>query len=872
MNKREIPRLPEDLGARQMGDIVSKKPNVQVENKKEQDRTFKDGFFNKNRKEKRIKLPNLISKTRKESLKKGIFLLNIKDWILMATVFLLPLWFLPWGTDKIGLPKQLLMTVLLGIGFVIWLYENMIKGKIIYRKSIINIAIWILLLVATISTVFSLNPVTSIYASQGNFLNLWNIVLLGIFYLMVISSRKQKESKKWYKKISLIDIFVTSVGILVVYTLFQIFGLNILGGFTKIIGFNPMGSINSVALIAGLALLIELTRFTLKNETTEAKFLGSKVTLTAINVLIFIFLILVNFRVVWYGLILGSVFLIFLKLRKGMDLEIRSFVFPLIVLIVSIVFSSWGFLAIRLGMWQPEINLKNLPSEELPNLGTSLQVAQKSLSGENSIKEKLFGVGLGNYDKMWLKYHSAYWNQTRFIQGSSSFTTLLTETGCVGLLSFLTLIFASIWQGIKKIKTKSQNIEENIAFVGIIYLSLVWFFYPFNLTLYFALFLMFGILAKQKNLKKIEFNQPIQKALILSLISVLTMVVIIFAGYFVIQRYVSSVDAAKGMTEPVIEVEGLEQEEIVAKAQEELNKKNNFLVKSYNLDKSNDEVLRKISQLYLTKINLAIQIQDQDVSSYVQSALVAAKKAIEVNTAEYLNYVNLAQIYENLIAFANDAYSFAIINYEEALKLNPNDSAIIFSMARSQFAEAVRLANIMESLEGQSQKNEAIETQNQLLAQAIENLNKTIELTANYTPAHQLLAQIYDAQGNIEEAITSTSNLIILNPSDAGLWYGLGILHYKNNDMTKAEISFNEAIKLNNDYSNARYFLGLVYSKQEKQDLAIAQFEKIAELNPDNEEIKQILKNLETGEGPLVGIVPPAETPENRGEVPVVSK
>jgi len=87
---------------------------------------------------------------------------------------------------------------------------------------------------------------------------------------------------------------------------------------------------------------------------------------------------------------------------------------------------------------------------------------------------------------------------------------------------------------------------------------------------------------------------------------------------------------------------------------------------------------------------------------------------------------------------------------------------------------------------------------------------------------------------------------VILNPQDAGLWFGLGLLHFKNNDTTKAEASFVQAIKLKEDYSNARYFLGLIYSSQGKNTEAISQFERVAELNPDNKEVKTTLEKLKS--------------------------
>jgi len=182
------------------------------------------------------------------------------------------------------------------------------------------------------------------------------------------------------------------------------------------------------------------------------------------------------------------------------------------------------------------------------------------------------------------------------------------------------------------------------------------------------------------------------------------------------------------------------------------------------------------------------------------------------------------------------------------------------------------LSGFIATLEDESLKPQATEEQGRLLTEATQKLEEAVGLKANYTPAHQLLAQIYDIQGKIEEAIISTSNLVILSPQDAGLWFRLGLLHYKNNDMPKAESALSQAVLLNESYSNARYFLGLAYSVQNKNGEAIAQFERVVDLNPDNGEAKTILDNLKAGRPPLEGIVPPEEAPENREETPIVSE
>jgi len=886
---------------------------------------------------------------------------RVRHWLLVALVFLLPLWFLPWGTDKVGLAKQLLMTIFVGVGFLLWIYESISSGKIVYRKSRINTGILILLLAFLLSTIFSLHPATSIYESSANFGNLWNFCLLALFYFLVVNDKRPLKNAdinaektpinmgdmggdnpstslrargdkenighiSHIRHIKLLDVFLVSTGLVVFYALLKILGINILGGFTKGIGFNTLGTMNSVAILAGLGLIACMggRRDMRDKGDIREDMNGYKWIFVVIGILSFVFVILANFAPVWYGLILAMIIMIVFQTRKGGQIHVKTFSLPIALLAVSIVFALWGAFGVRIGLERPQLNLKNLPTEVYVSHKTSLDIANKTLNQSQNLKQSFFGVGLGNFNKSWLLHKPVDLNQTdfwqaSFIQGFSSFTTLITETGYFGILAiifFLVSVFKEIFSYLKGSKEKKTiylayrqagdlrlcpsvaSGEGGFTIYALAYLAVMWFFYSYNLTLYFGFFLVLGPIVRsvslkgdlslndadinaeqtpsvnqrsnQRNIRVLSFAQPIKKALIFSLSLVFFAIVIVFAMYFEVRHYVSSANTAAGARQETIDINGLNQEDAIKKVRNELDAKINLLVNAYNLDKNNDAALRNISQYYINKINLTLQEnKNLDISPLVQSAILAAKKATEINNTEYLNYLNLAQVYETFIALSGDAYGFAIDAYNKASELSPNDPSILFGIARSQFSEAIKTANSLNTIQDTKQKDELVKKQDQLLSDAIQNLNKAIALKINYTPAHQLLAQIYDAQGKIDEAIVSTTNLVILNQQDAGMWFQLGLLYYKKGDIDKAETAFGQAVVLKDDYSNARYFLGLVYSKKNKKTEAIDQFEKVAKLNPDNQEVKTILENLKAGRDALVGIVPPNTAPEKRTEVPI---
>ncbi len=845
----------------------------------------------------------------KKATKSTEALAKIRYWLLAALVFLMPLWFLPWGSDAIGMAKQLLLGVLGGISLILWLYESLAAGKLSYRKSWINAGVAVLLTVLALGTAFSLSPKVSFYVASANFANFWNVLLLGIFYLMLIADTRQKKHRN-----SLLDLFLASTGLMVLIALLRVLGVNFLPAGIL----NPIGSTTSVGILAGLALLISLSKNIEIEESLKSKTkIAFRMLYGSITVISLVFLFLANFRVVWYGLILGLALMISLKIAKERTSNIKRFILPLSLLVLVVTWLFLGQIAPKIGIFQPQTRLKSIPIEVVPSFSASFGIARKTLtatsvpnssaqqneqtsatssqsglekvSTSDDIKRLLFGSGLGSFDKMWMRYRpksinpSDFW-QVRFSQGNSSFTTWLVETGTLGTSAILLVFLLGVAYGIRQIRGTKSEAElltsrqakkaANIQYclIALAYLLMMWFLYPFNLTLYFVLFLVLGLLSREGGKRRvIKFTQPVQKALIFSLTLIFLMVASVFAVYFEGQRYAASVYIKTAQSLRFTPTANNNQKKLSAKETQEkllkeydayLNQKINLLAKAYSMDSQNDSILRELTQLYLAKLNLKLQQalsgQKTDIKALTQKILLIANRALSIDKTEPLNWANLAGVYEALIPFSQGALDIALKDYEKALELQgSNNPALIVGKARSQIAEANRLANAMKAQAKTSKKEDIAKLQAQqksLLESALKNLKEAVKVKPNYAPAYLLMTQIYESQGAQDEAIKSTISLINLDPQNAALWLRLGLLYYQKQDLKSAEIALSQAVKINDNYSNARYFLGLVYDQQGKKDKALGEFEKIAKLNPKNGTIQQIISNLKAGKPALEGI------------------
>src|SRR3989344_2903197 len=63
---------------------------------------------------------------------------KVSRWVLVAGVFVLPLFFLPWSTGILEFNKQMLLLVLAGAVLVLWLLHTVVSGQLSWRATPLN--------------------------------------------------------------------------------------------------------------------------------------------------------------------------------------------------------------------------------------------------------------------------------------------------------------------------------------------------------------------------------------------------------------------------------------------------------------------------------------------------------------------------------------------------------------------------------------------------------------------------------------------------------------------------------------------------------------------------------------------------------------
>lgn len=118
--------------------------------------------------------------------------------------------------------------------------------------------------------------------------------------------------------------------------------------------------------------------------------------------------------------------------------------------------------------------------------------------------------------------------------------------------------------------------------------------------------------------------------------------------------------------------------------------------------------------------------------------------------------------------------------------------------------------------------------------QAIDYLNKAIELNPNDETLYLHLANIFKMQGLFSQAVHALQTALEKNPKYVLAMNNLGSVYYTQDKFNEAVPYYQHAIDLEPKYIDAYYNLGLAFSKQQKYAEAINTYEKLLQMSPEH--------------------------------------
>ncbi len=783
---------------------------------------------------------------------------KVLDWIVIGAIyllaFLMPIFFLPNVPSILELNKQLILVILGGIAFLSWIGKLAWEGRIRIKKNFLLIPVLVLLLIFSLSTVFSTYQDQSMWGSFGTeSLSLVTIIALVAVFFVITNNFDTRT-----KVSGLILAFLASSFLASLFAIFQMFGKFLFDNPALAQNsFNTVGSVYAFSAFIGAALILAVAAALEKNP------MWMRIALVVFS-LVFVFaLIAINFRTTLVAFLVGMAVLLGLSIvTSGNEEKNRSLIFPMVILTLIL-------LTILIGRNTSIVKVQ-LPVE----VGLS-QSASFDVLKETWKDNFLLGEGFSNYDLAYLEGKPLEINLTnfwgvRFNEAASRFFTLATSTGFLGAAAIV-FLFGSmlVYMFTSLIKLFGKRERGTFILIGLtaawIYLTILHFFYASNITIDFswwivtaAFVVMANIVFGKKDELISETSSP-RVSLILSFVFVVIIVGFISLIFLEGQKYAAAASYNKALA---IDAEGGNLEDLAGR-----------LGDVVNLDSSRDLYHRNLSVALFTLLNQRVAEKGLDnltendraeISNLYFAAETQANEAINLNPKNPDNYVQLAQINQNVIGSKEGADEAAIETYKNALSYSPKDPSIHYQIGQVYLVmadlETARVAS--QQAQNNQRQVELPAKAKEYLVLARQNFEDAVKLKDNYIPAHFMIAVVLDRLGEIDQAIAKLEESKKMNPQDVGILFQLGVFYYRSEQYDPALAEFEQAVRLAENYSNARYFLGLTLDKLDRKNEAIDQFKKVEELNPENEDVKKIIANLEAGKDALAGI---EETLTNQG-------
>ncbi|MDF1498677.1 MAG: tetratricopeptide repeat protein, partial [Patescibacteria group bacterium] len=823
----------------------------------------------------------------------GIFDKAISS-LLYLLIFLLPIFVLPFSMEIYEFNKTILLFVLSSSVFLIWITKMvLIDKKLTFIKTSLDIPIIVFISLILISTIFSVDKISSVLGFYGRFSDSLMVYLsLAMIYFVVVNYTYQRRHIDILPSDTinnLIKTFLASSFIVVIAGLLYSFSFKFIPwSETQFRSFNLVaGSANILGIYLIAVILIALG-------CRQSRDALNRVSTNALIVMSLILLALIDLVLAWIILAISLVVvlaLIFITQRKTSSAVIPKspVVASIIVILISLIFTVSSLTSIN-----KDVDSNFLSSSISTSIKSRLlsadddQVANSDkftreiiLDKETAVAVAIGGIkddpiagaigsGPGTYLYNFSKFkpvefnNNAFWN-IRFDKAGSEIIEKISTIGILGVLSYLIIIILAMGMFLKNL-FRSQYVGMSSSDAspfqkggggdfGGIYLFSAWFalflfqfFYLEATTTKFLFWLFTAILVAECYRNSDSFVLDLKKeksAFYSSLIVLVALLVSFFASNYYQFKFYQAEAAYKDISvKQDRELEGvsLDNQKIGELLSQRADDLENKVIKK---NPYRGEYKSYLSDIYLRKASFAFQ----EENSKNENEQDTQKIAIEVkNTIDYLkdatdsspkNIIFQHKLGATYSIMARDfgvtgADSWAIKKYNRAIELEPTNPILY-----TELGKVLILSDQVDL--------------------AITEFKKALSLKKNYVEAGLQLGLAYEKQGDNQKAIDLFNSLgsvkriesviaagqIVTSQSiDVDIAFQLGRIYYNTNEINMAKDIFLKIIKINPSHSNAHYSLGLIYKSKGDKDKALEEFEAVLSLNPENEDVKSKINEL----------------------------
>ena len=773
----------------------------------------------------------------------GRLLRKISQFILVATIVLMPLFFIP-GMGGLALFPKVYFVLFGSLLSLLFMSLVILRhGSIGVRQSPLLLAWWLFVAAGLLSAFLAPNFSAALF---GDALEIHTVGFLALIGLVMSLTQSVTNTKRTtmviYGSLAVSALLVSLLFLARVFLGPEFLGFSTLQNVTD----TMIGSFNDLGLFIGCLVMMALVAL--------AQLELPKRGLISVGILLgfsLVVLACINFFFVWVLISLFSLMLLMYVLTKDRfgitsSTTIRHRPLPLgsVGLIGLVLFVSAIFLAGGSAIGASVSNKTGINYIEIrPSLSATTDILRQAYA-----QNAFTGFGPNRFTEAWNQFkdptinNTIFWN-TPFNAGAGFIPTWFVTTGIVGVLAWALFFGLFMYTGYKALLSTVSNdsfwfFMGTISFVGGLYVWILSFFYVPGPTLLLLGAVCTGTLIVAKQV----LVPSAQKSLHLLSNSKTGFVLIASVMIVIIGIFAVGYGATKQMSAAYIFATAAA--EITAESPDPVSTISERIALAYSYYPT-DTYARSLANYQLSYLNSLLSVptpsaeQQQQFQNAISAALNASTQAIALKVTDARNWQVLGDIYGGLsLLNIEGAQARSFESYARAESLDPQNPYYVLQKATmtargGNTSEARRLAQL------------------------------ALDLKPNYTDSLYLLSQLDIAAGDIATAIKTTESIISIEANNPGRYYQLGVLHGALQNTDEAIAAFNRAIALNPSYANARYFLAEQYLAKGDKEAALNQLETIRDLSPENSAVNSVIDKINAGTIPVGEFAPNTNLPES---------
>lgn len=766
-------------------------------------------------------LPTLTRITRLASAADSSLLTRAAQWIVYATVFLTPIFFLPTTSEPFEWNKTMLFSVLVGIGAVLAFLRSLLRRTPFFTRTPLDAFLAVLIVALGLSTIFSVHRTTSLVGVEGYHHETLPALIsfLLFFWLVVHVVRTSAEVLR------VLLVLLAGLALFLLVETLQLLGVFLFPWeITKTAAFNLLAnSFTVLGLVAAIAATLALALIVL------VKGRRLIIGLRVLFCLGFAVLILLDGTVGWYAFILGIL---------GLLIAVNRFpTLPKRWVRMLVILGALGIAALL------------LPLDRVTGVNPSVDVVLGNATSARIVRETLahrplFGSGPETFSADFAAYRPESFNESvlwnlRFLKGANVLWQYLATFGIVGFAALALVFLRGLLLFVRALKTVGSNDHQwkllalLTTVLGMLIFGSLVFPKTFVLTMLFWLFGALGVRVALGDQGKARLTLTERSlapvGLMLSLAFLGT--VAVFGGRFWAAEYWYH-RATEGV-----------------RATEDLSVVQQWFERAVRLKPIDARYRFALAQHAMVRAQLLATQEEPNVTE-VQQLLAQAESAARdgVRLAPHLpdSYEALADIYATTGAFVGlqNVAALQTQAVKDAIARDPKNPSLFLRLGRQYLTFVAALDQASTEGETEESKTQRQEQQQTFLGEAKNAFQRASELKGNFPDARLGLALAEEMGGNQTAAIESLQRLAQDFPQHADVRYELALMKLRSGDDEGAKQALQATVALAPDHANAHYQLSKIFERQGNLDAAIAELETVVSTNPDNEQLKAELEAL----------------------------